>query len=896
MTRKKYLNPGEETFVAMRGTMIYVAARDVRSCGMRAIQGCLPDINRPFVEGYRMQRFLLAVLCLAACAAIYAADKPNSVVGTKAPDLSLSGLDGKSASFATHCGKSATVVVFISFDCPVSTSYMTELNDLAKSQAEKGVAVVLICPTDESCEAVAKAAKGFKLSMPVLLDPKKEFAGALKASATPEAFVLDGAGVVRYRGRIDDGFSTRLKRNREVTSHDLLDALNAVVAGKDVRNAVTTPIGCAIDVDTATRKNGTVTFYKDVAPILNTHCVVCHRPGEVGPFSLTTYNQSRRWAGDIKEYTENRQMPPWMPSAGLPMKGERKLTTAEITTLSAWADAGAPEGDPKEAPKAPDFGDGWRNGKPDLILTPGQDFHLAGSGNDLFRVFVIPTGLTENKWVIGYDVKPGNPRVVHHTLNFFDGSGQARDLEKKQLEKDKGRQLPDSGPGYTVSMGVGFNAAPSKSADAPTFGGIGGWAPGQAPQFLPAGAGWLLPKGSDFLIQTHYHRNGQATDDRTQIGLYFAKEPVDLPWQTVIIRGLRPAQFELTSPSFEALKNANVSEPLLAKISPLKNKDFSREDFVEEIHKLLSADEMKQFQSIILKHALKTGDLITSGKSDYASQGSVYFHTDAILHNVLPHMHLLGKSVIVKMTPYGGKPMVLIDIPAWDYRWQETYWFKEPIHVKAGTKLEILAHFDNSEANPNNPTKPPRDVTYGEQTTDEMLFGFFGVTSAVKPSQRVKTYSLPPDQLGEPPVKGKLTPLLEGLVGTWDATTEVKVLGRPVTLKGKDVAEKTYGGSFIRSVGTTEGDNRGLVFLYTFDPALDKYHMWMYDPMGTDLEWTGVYDENTKTITWTAPITDEVKGKLLWKFAESGGYLWNLVITTNGKPSLEVSGDRSKKK
>ena len=97
-----------------------------------------------------------------------------------------------------------------------------------------------------------------------------------------------------------------------------------------------------------------------------------------------------------------------------------------------------------------------------------------------------------------------------------------------------------------------------------------------------------------------------------------------------------------------------------------------------------------------------------------------------MLHNVLPHMHLLGKRTKMTMTPPGGEPVVLVDIPVWDYNWQETYWFKEPIHAKAGTKLEIEAVFDNSSANPNNPSNPPKDVRVGEQTTDEMLFGFLG--------------------------------------------------------------------------------------------------------------------------------------------------------------------------
>src|SRR5262249_28236342 len=180
------------------------------------------------------------------------------------------------------------------------------------------------------------------------------------------------------------------------------------------------------------------------------------------------------------------------------------------------------------------------------IITPGEDFRLAASGDDLFRVFVVPTGLTENKWVVGYDVKPGNPRIVHHTLHYFDMTGQARGLEKKQLEKDqdetaKGKVLSDRGPGYTASMGVGF-VARNGSRDAPAFGGIGGRGPGPGPQNPPPGMGWLLPKGADFLIHTHYHRNGLPGTDRSQVGLYFAKGPIDQPWQTIVVNGMKPAE------------------------------------------------------------------------------------------------------------------------------------------------------------------------------------------------------------------------------------------------------------------------------------------------------------------------------------------------------------------
>ena len=503
----------------------------------------------------------------------------------------------------------------------------------------------------------------------------------------------------------------------------------------------------------------------------------------------------------------------------------------EIATLAAWADADTPEGDPAAAPKAREFGnDGWRLGKPDLILTPEADFRLAGSGNDLFRVFVMPTKLTEDKWVVGYDVKPGNPRVVHHTLNFFDATGQGRELEKKQIEKDKGKLSLDGGPGYTVGMGVGFVAGPGRPGETPKFGGVGGWAPGQAPQFLPAGAGWQIPKNADFLIQTHYHRNGQFATDRTQVGLYFAKEPIDQPWQTLIVNGL------------------------------------------------------KQWQKI------------PAGKADYATGGALYLHTDAVLHSVLPHMHLLGKSVTVTMTRPGGKPEVLIDIPAWDYRWQETYWFKEPIVAKAGTKLEVKAVFDNSTTNPNNPTKPPRDVSYGEETTDEMLFVFFGATSAEKPSKRIKTYAFAPGNAGEAPLQGELTPLLKDLVGAWDTSTEMKVGGLPVNLKGQDDVKPVYEGTFIRSVATNSADDRGLIQLITFDQGSKTYRMWLYDSSGTELEFRGTFDEKTKVLAWKSETGDAVKITLTWRFADTGGYKWDLLAVNGGKTLLEVKGDHTAKK
>lgn len=787
-----------------------------------------------------MPRILLAVLALGLPATGLAADvksekpdKPEAVVGTKVSPPALTNLDGKSTALDAVKGKAATVVVFAFFECPVSNSYAAGLNELARTHAEKGVNVVLVVPTDEPLAALAKVAAPFKLAVPVLHDANKEFAKAFRATVTPEVFVLDADGVVRYRGRIDDAYSARLKRNPKITSRDLDDALAAVLAGKPVATPMTKPVGCPIEYDARpAAKSEAVTFYQDVAPILNAHCVVCHRQGEVGPFALTTFKQAARWAADIKEYTGNRQMPPWPANGGVAFRGERKLSAKEITTLAAWADAGAPEGDPKHAPPAPDFGNGeWRYGPPDLVLAPDADFRLGGSGDDLFRVFVVPTNLTENKWIVGYDVKPGNPRVVHHTLHYFDTSGQGRGLQQGQQEKEKGKLLLDGGPGYNASMGVGF--MPSMGTkDAPTFGLVGGWAPGQLPQKIPPGAGWLLPKGSDFLIHTHYHRNGQFATDRTRVGLYFAKGPVEQPWQTLAVNGMK-------------------------------------------------ADEK-----------------IPAGKADHVSRGWVYLHADAVLHNVLPHMHLLGKTVKMTMTPPGGKPVVLVEIPAWDYRWQETYWFKEPIAVKAGTRIEIEAVFDNSAKNPNNPTSPPRDVSVGDRTNDEMLFGFLGVTSTKTPWEQVRTSSFPPPGIAfDPPAKGSLTPELELRSGEWDTVQVTKPLGGAETkLTGKQSVTRAFGDGFllIRSRGEGEGGN--FYELVTFDPEKKAYRMWTYTSEGQVIEWAGAWDAGAKTFTWTTAFAGGMAGTLKWKFGEKDVMGQEFTIGVGFVPAYTATGTFTRKK
>jgi peroxiredoxin len=461
---------------------------------------------------------ILVCATLLAARPAHAADEPSGArLGTKIADVAFKDASGKNASLHGLAGTKATVVVFLNFDCPNSTGYSSLLADMAKRYRDRGVAFIGVCPCgDETGASIAAKAAECKVGFPVYKDDLGTVTEALKAEITPEAFVLDHNFVLRYRGRIDDAYSARLKKNLKITSHDLQQALDELLAGKAVSIPLTRAVGCPVFMERETRKDGKVTYYRDVQPILQNNCQSCHRPGEVGPFSLMTYRQAVNWASDIKEYTRNHQMPPWKITEGVAFHNERKLTEKEIDTLAAWVGAGKPEGDPRDAPPAKKFTDGWMLGTPDLVLQPKEDFVLGPGGADLFRCFVLPTELTEDKYVVALEVKPSNPRVVHHTLNFWDNSEQGRKLEKDAQASEKGKTEKDydRGPGYSVAMGIGFFPR----------GGLGGWAPGQLGHKLPDGYGWLLPKGSDVVVQVHYHRDGRVEKDRTQIGLYFAKK------------------------------------------------------------------------------------------------------------------------------------------------------------------------------------------------------------------------------------------------------------------------------------------------------------------------------------------------------------------------------------
>ena len=256
-----------------------------------------------------------------------------------------------------------------------------------------------------------------------------------------------------------------------------------------------------------------VTFSRDVAPILYRNCVSCHRSGGVAPFSLIAFQDAAKRAALIAAVTSKRYMPPWLPDeqAGDPrFQHERRLTDQEIATLSHWAEAGAPQGDPALTPPAPRFPEGWQLGKPDLEVRTRAPFTVPADGPDIYRCFDIPAPSALSHYIRALDIAPGNPKAVHHAILFQDISGTAHKR--------------DTGSGYDCFGTPGF--LPAR--------GLGGWTPGSQPFRPPEDMPVQLDGGADLVLQIHYHPSGRPETDQTQVALYFtdrkpARHAMDIP-------------------------------------------------------------------------------------------------------------------------------------------------------------------------------------------------------------------------------------------------------------------------------------------------------------------------------------------------------------------------------
>ena len=275
---------------------------------------------------------------------------------------------------------------------------------------------------------------------------------------------------------------------------------------------------CAAVLSQAATAPSQITFTKDVLPIMQKRCQICHRPGEVAPMSFLTYSDVRPWAKAIREAVLSRKMPPWFadPHYGK-FSNDRSLAKDEIDTLVSWVDAGAAAGDPKDAPNPVEWMDGWSIGKPDQVFEMQHDFDVPAAGTIEYQYIVIPSGFTKDTWVQAAEARPGNRKLVHHIIAFVRPPGSTwlseakpgvpfvpppkKDDEKKK-KKDDGEE--------------------DESAATPEL--LIGFAPGLVPMTLPSTQAKLVKAGSDFVFQMHYTATGHSGTDRSRIGLIYAKD------------------------------------------------------------------------------------------------------------------------------------------------------------------------------------------------------------------------------------------------------------------------------------------------------------------------------------------------------------------------------------
>lgn len=396
----------------------------------------------------------------------------------------------------------AVVVVFLGIQCPISNSVLPRLSQLAETHAARGVEVFGIISSHSVSRAEARRhSDEFNVTFPILFDASGELRSRLKATHTPQAFVLSHDGKTQYSGAFDDQFPSLTQRRTQPTRSFVSDAVEDILHGRAIRTASTEPIGCLLEQLAEESQQSGVTFAREIAPIIYGNCTQCHRDGAVAPFPLISYADVRRHAAQIRLMVELRLMPPWKPVRGFGhFKNEMVLTQREIDLIRVWVDDGMPLGDESDLPERPQFADGWQLGEPDLIIDVPA-FDVPADGPDIYQYFVLPTGMVENRLVTAIEYRSSHPQLVHHASFRYDDAGQARKLDEQ-----------DPRPGYQLFGGWGFTAG----------GTLGGWSVGVTPQRLPAGFGRPIIAGSDFVVQTHYHPIGRTARDQARVGVYFS--------------------------------------------------------------------------------------------------------------------------------------------------------------------------------------------------------------------------------------------------------------------------------------------------------------------------------------------------------------------------------------
>ncbi len=438
--------------------------------------------------------FLMGALVLP-CALIGPSAEPAPVQTRNAADFRLQDpRDQDVVSLSALRDKhKAVVLIFLGVECPLSNQFIPVLGELHKKYESKGVAFVGInSNAQDGRERVAAHARRYAIPFPVVKDVGNKVADQFGARRTPEVFLVDASGTIRYQGRIDDQFGIGYARPGKPTRRDLAVALDEILAGKAVSVPRTEASGCHIGRLAKPKAEGRITYTKHISRILQKGCQECHRPGQIGPMSLLTFDDALAWSDTIREVVSEGRMPPWHadPRYGK-FSNDRRLAQEDRDTLLAWLDHGTPRGDDKDLPPPRRFPEGWSIGKPDLVVEMPRAYDVpakAPKGGIPYQYFKVDPGFTEDRWIQRAEARPGASAVVHHIVIFIQRKGEFFN--------------PDA-PGAVLC----------------------GTAPGDMPLSLPDGFAKKVPAGARLIFQMHYTPNGKAQQDQSSLALIFAKKP-----------------------------------------------------------------------------------------------------------------------------------------------------------------------------------------------------------------------------------------------------------------------------------------------------------------------------------------------------------------------------------
>jgi thiol-disulfide isomerase/thioredoxin len=429
----------------------------------------------------------LATLCCLVVPLEAKERKPS--IGARIEELTFKDIRYLPRSLDDLGTHKAYVVVFTTTSCPVAQRYLPRLQELYTEYRQRDVQFVAInAAPDDSIQDIALQALDYGLELPVVKDFEGDCVRALGVDRTPQVVVLDGERRLRYRGRIDNQYRLGgVKRSPD--RHDLKEAIEDVLAGRKVKKAETPVDGCAITFHQVPKSARSLTYARDIAPLINRHCVECHRPGTEAPFALTTYEKVAAKAATIAEVVAEQRMPPSFahPDFGKFLH-QRGLTRAERDTIVQWVREGQAPGDLAAAPPIPEFPDRkWLIGEPDQVITAAKPETLPATGYIPYRYVVLPYVFPQDTWVQGIEIMPSNPRVVHHANLAYVSLAKGFDVDRNFLT---------------------------------------GKVPGGVPVDLDSGIAVLIPKGHSLAFQIHYVTTGKEETDQISVGLRFAKEPI----------------------------------------------------------------------------------------------------------------------------------------------------------------------------------------------------------------------------------------------------------------------------------------------------------------------------------------------------------------------------------